>query len=136
MLLIFVSLWLGQGGLTLAESIENISNDDIRWEGTFVGLAPTVLNEKAKGLLETGEKGISALLKALSDPEKFIAAHVLLTQMTGVEYETTPTWNGLSVDMEADDSVNISSDQRFVLENRWRKWYQASPRPQQLPDAD
>lgn len=120
----------------MAELIQNISNDDIRWDANFAGLAPTVTGDAATHLPEIGENAVAELLIALSDPEKFVSAHVLLTQMTGMEHEVFPTWNGLTVDIQADGTVDIPSGQRSVLANRWRKWHQISPRPRKLPEAD
>ena len=111
------------------------NNNSVRWDGTRFGILP-ILSDDAEKIMNTGKAAVPALLHALDNPHLFVTAHVLLTKISALQYETFPSWNGLSVDIEADGSVNIPSDQRFVLESRWRKWYQASPRPQKLPDAD
>jgi hypothetical protein len=120
----------------LSELIEGISNADIIWEFNFAGLAPTFTGGAGNRLMKKVESPIPDLLAALSDPDKFVVAHVLLTQLTGIEYETFPTWNGLTVDIAAAGTVTIPSDQCYSLARRWQRWYQATPRPKKLPSDD
>jgi len=113
--------------------IDNLSNTDIRWDGTFVGLAPTVVSDSARQLLSSGAVVIPHLVKALEDDTKFVAAHVLLTLVAGVEHPTVP-WNGLEVDLLPDGQVKVDAAQRFELARRWQKWQQSTPHPRALPE--
>lgn len=113
--------------------IDNLSNTDIHWDGTLVGLTPTVVSESARQLLAWGEVAIPHLINALADDSKFVAAHVVLTLVSGVEYHTIP-WNGLKVDLLPDGQVKIDAAQRFDLARRWQKWQQAAPHPRSLPE--
>lgn len=113
--------------------IVNLSNTDIRWDGTFVGLAPTVVSDSARQLLASGEVIIPYLVKALEDDSKFVVAHVVLTLVSGVEYHTMP-WNGLKVDLLPDGQVKVDAAQRFELVRRWQKWQQSAPHPRSLPE--
>jgi len=117
----------------LARDIARITNDDIHWEGTMIGLAPTVTGEAAHRVLQAGEDAIPGLLRALRNEHQFVAAHVLLTFISGVEYGTDP-WNGLEVEISADGTVSIDPGQRVDLSDRWQRWASASPRPETLPD--
>lgn len=107
-------------------------NSAIRWDATRFGLLP-LLSENVEALEREGEVFIPALLDALLDPQRFVVAHVLLTRMTGVHYETFPTWNGLHVELRADGEVVIDPDQRRRLHQRWRKYFHTEPRPDMLP---
>jgi hypothetical protein len=120
----------------MQQYIEELSNADVEWEADFVGRAPTLTGEAARRLAELGEQAIPELLRALSDPGRFAAAHVLLTRLSGVEYQAYPEWNGLKVDIAADGTVTIDPDQRLDLAKRWEHWYNTEPRPETLPPSE
>ena len=120
------------GSANIARMIDHLNNADIRWDGTLVGLAPTIVRDSARQLLISGDVVIPKLVSALEDESKFVAAHVLLTLLSAVEYHTTP-WNGLPVDLSPDGQVRFDVGQRFELVRRWRAWQQATPRPRWLP---
>jgi hypothetical protein len=111
--------------------IERLSNDDVQWSGTGIGLVPT-LSDPAVRILDQGEAAIPGLLDALGDDARFALAHVLLTNLSGMPYETVP-WNGLEVDIEPDGTVRVDPAQRPALERRWRRWTESRPRPRELP---
>jgi hypothetical protein len=113
--------------------VDDLSNADVRWDGTLVGFAPTVVGESARRLLSSGEGAIPALVGALDDELKFVVAHVLLTHLSGVEYHTTP-WNGLEIDLSPDNEAQFDVGQRFELGRRWRAWQQATQRGRSLPE--
>src|SRR4051794_22310271 len=77
-------------GSAVARLIEHLSNADIRWDGTFVGLVPSIVSDSARQLFDIGDDAIPQLINALEDESKFVAAHVLLTLLSGVEYNTSP----------------------------------------------
>lgn len=113
-----------------------LSNADVRWDGTLSGLTPTLTGEAATQLLQLGDQAVPELLEALSDPDKFVAAHVILTRLSGVQYQAFPAWNGLEVVLAADGTVSIDPAQQPVLIERWQRWYQTRPHPTALPLAD
>jgi hypothetical protein len=98
-----------------------------------VGLVPTIVSDSARELLDSGDAAVPPLVGALEDPARFVAAHVLLTVLSGVEHGTTP-WNGLHVDLAADGRAEVDESQRGELARRWRAWQQAVPRPRTLPE--
>lgn len=117
-----------------ARLIDRLDNGDIHWNGTFYGLVPTIVGDAARRLLASGTAAIPLLVGALEDESRFVAAHVLLTMLSGIEYRSAP-WNGLEVDVSAHDEVRIDPRQRFELARRWRAWQSATPRPRSLtPD--
>ena len=98
------------------------------------GLNAALATARAKRLAKAdAEAVITELITALSDVNRFVAAHVLLTSLSHVEYSAFPSWNGLQVDIQADGNAIIDSEQRHELARRWRRWYQTTPRPSTLP---
>jgi hypothetical protein len=116
----------------IARTIDQLDNSDIRWDGTLVGLVPTIVNDSVHQLLSSGDAPLSQLISALEDESKFVAAHVVLTLLSGVEHPTTP-WNGLDVSLSPDGQARFDARQRIDLARRWRAWAQATPRPPSLP---
>jgi NADPH-dependent ferric siderophore reductase len=121
-------------GEAIGRLIDRLDNADIRWEGSYAGLLPTVEGAAARQLLAAGETAMPDLIAALDDESRFVVAHVLLTMLSGVEHDMLP-WNGLVVELAADGAVRIDAGQRFVLARRWRDWARSVPRPRSLPPA-
>lgn len=117
-----------------SELLAALRNEDVRWNGNYFGLLPKLAGSAAELASRPEKEIIPALIDALSDPEMFVAAHVLLTFLSGVEHSTNP-WNGLEVDLRPDGAVHIDPEQRRQIQTRWRRWYEASPRPRELPPA-
>jgi hypothetical protein len=114
--------------------IGNLSNSDVEWHGTAEGFHAALATERAKRLAKADAEAIvPELINALFDANKFVAAHVLLTSLSSVEYSAFPSWNGLQVDIQADGHTIIDSEQRHELARRWQRWYQTNPRPSTLP---
>lgn len=111
----------------IARLVDQLSNADIRWDGTIVGLMPTIISDSARQLLAIGNDAIPRLVSTLEDESKFVAAHVLLTFLSGVEYQTVP-WNGLAIELSPNDDPKIDENQRFELARRWRDWQDTMPR--------
>jgi hypothetical protein len=119
---------------TMDPDIRALSNSDIEWHGTAQGFYASLRTERAKRLAGADAKAmIGRLLPALSEADKFAAAHVLLTSLSHVEYSSFPNWNGLRVDIRQDGAVVIDEEQRHELARRWQRWYQMNPRPPTLP---
>lgn len=112
-----------------------LSNADVTWAATYDGFVPH-LSERATTAFRRDEETISTLLGLLTDPDKFVVAHVGLTQIAGLEYSTFPTWNGLSIHLEPNGHATINPEQRHELSRRWQSWYASSPRPRVLPGKE
>lgn len=104
------------------------------WEGTESGLQPvlTAAGEQAARRMDVEDAPV--LLDALEDVSRFVAAHIALTRLTGVRYETCPSWNGLAVKIDVAGTATVDPGQRFALARRWRQWDASDPLPQRLPD--
>jgi hypothetical protein len=115
----------------VARLVERLGNGDINWDGTLDGYIPRIVGDAAQQLLATGVHAIPQLVGALDDEHKFIAAHVLLTMLSGVEYVAAP-WNGLKIELSADNKARIDPNQRFELARHWRTWQNVTPSPRTL----
>jgi len=115
----------------ISRVIRDLKNSDVKWDGTLLGLTPTIVSAPARQLLDSGDAAVPELIHALEDESRFAIAHVLLTFLTHVQYRTTP-WNGLRVELSPDNQAHIDAGQRFELARRWRAWQQADPHPQSL----
>ena len=99
-----------------------LDNADVDWDGTYSGLMPRVRGEAAERLIEFGPAADSALVRALGDPHRFAAAHVVLTTIHVTELELSASeWNGLRVDLPADGRTRLFPEQRAELQRRWRE---------------
>jgi hypothetical protein len=121
-----------------ARQVGGIRNGDIVWEGNFIGIMPREIGGVSKEVLGGKEIDLDGLVKALEDKDRFVAAHVLLTERTGHSIgkrrgrvdPITGKWigpydldfNGLRVDIYADGRVVIPEGQRKELVLKWREW--------------
>ncbi|HEU4776394.1 MAG TPA: hypothetical protein VFS95_06175 [Telluria sp.] len=105
----------------------------ITWTGSLLGLVPMLSSRRndVPGALDAS--AIPELMQALGDEKHFVTAHVLLTQLASLRFESTPTWNGLAVAIGEDGRATIDPAQRAALKQRWQRWFIASPRPSLLP---
>ncbi len=112
----------------IEKAIACISNDDIDWTngGPFTGVYPSP-SRNVQIVLEMGEPTKSALLQALKDPKKFIAAHFLLVFI--FHNENSPhvdSWNGLRVLFSWDGSsekVVVDPKQVIEINEKWREFF-------------
>jgi hypothetical protein len=114
--------------------VDAIRNSDIRWSGTLVGLYPFIEGQAsqavlATGVLATGRSTISELVAALDDPDRWIAAHALLTQVAPklggappIKGDASERWWGLKVNLLADGRVEFDPADRPVLKKYWQEW--------------
>jgi len=100
--------------------ISQLANSDIIWEGTTFGLYPAIMDKAAQNILKQGERAAPGLREALSDTNKFAAAHVLLTIIGKKEFPASAEhWNGLRVDLEADGTVKLHPEQMDEIKKMW-----------------
>ena len=107
--------------IPISDLIGAIDNHDVRWDGALVGLLPE-LNRRRSGLVEKHyARDVSGqLLKALDDPERFVAAHVLLGRLNRTKVRTSGAeYDGLRVVLYFDGKTVIDAEQRTGLKKRW-----------------
>jgi len=99
---------------------KRIQNSDIQWDGDYWGLKPSVKGPAKELLARRSEKRIPALIDALKNPKRFVAADVVLTEISGIKKQTTAiSWNGLHVELLADGRVLIPEEQQPALIQQW-----------------
>jgi hypothetical protein len=100
-------------------------NADITWDGTPFGLMATVDGAASKELLALGAGARPALILALDDPERYAAAHVLLTHLEMYEGKSIDNsaaeWNHLRVNLLANGTIQLYPEQRAELKAFWLK---------------
>jgi len=115
----------------------NLSKQEVTWEGIYIGLTPRLDRETVERLSENVASAVPELIARLSNEGTFVAAHELLTQLSGIEYEAFPTWKccqGSRFEQTATCEPDLV--QRFELARRWKRWARTDPRPSVLPAAD
>jgi hypothetical protein len=106
-------------------SAESISNGDIQWTYTLIGLQPAVKGKTREVLdhMRKTKADMQVLVEQLDDPTRFQAAHVLLTYLQasfhkgGIPTGTGP-WNGMTVTFDG-KVAKCSPDQRSQLKKDW-----------------
>ncbi len=104
----------------LADHVAALRNDDISWDGTWIGLWPR-LSDRAARIEAFGDAAIPLLKSALENEDQYVAAHVLLTCLTGEPFcPSGGKYNGLAVALYADGRTVIH-DQRASIRQRWNQ---------------
>ena len=125
------------GSRPLPPDFAALKNSDLFWDGDIVGWYPTMhenLERSSRRVLAAGSRSIPELKHLLADPERYIVAHVLLTQLAGNPFSSFPTYNHLPL-------VPLSggrwSDERAVVCKFWEAdcGDLSSPEADNRPDA-
>lgn len=118
--------WLDRSQLTRPTEAEvlvsRLTNADIIWDGSYVGLTARSEKESTRKLIALGGQGQSYLVQALDDPNKFVTAHFILTNIYRYELPVSASnWNGLRIELWGDGKTEIDPQQRLELKRYWRK---------------
>jgi hypothetical protein len=110
---------------TVKTLIRDLGNRDIEWDGDFVGLSPRVKGRPSLELANRDdERTVQDLILSLKKRERFVAAHVLLTQITGIDYQRDESmWNGLHVDLRPSGEALYVVEDMDYLYQCWEKWF-------------
>lgn len=102
------------------ELVAKINNDNIRWEGNYIGLEVVGVGEAERRVLQAGSACRPSLIAALQDDTRFVAAHVLLTKMRGGPFPISGAeWNHLKVILRHDGTVEIPPGQKAPILRLW-----------------
>jgi hypothetical protein len=108
--------------MTTPTPIEQLSNDDLRWDGTALGLQPRIGNPRTAQLVNNPAVPDSALRLLLRDPQRFAIAHVLLTMRSGkLGSFDANQWNGLRVTLDASGAARYDAADMTPLAERWHQ---------------
>src|SRR5688572_14685234 len=99
-------------------------------DGNIAGLWPTITGPSKTFLTNSDPSIVPALIESLTDQHRYIAAHVLLTLRSHEQFELTAShWNGLRIELLADNSILIPTGQQPRLIKKWTQWHAANPKP-------
>ena len=106
----------------LSNSISDLDNGDVTWDGTYIGLFPH-LSERAQPFSKVGgEPEQAALLAGLADSSKFAICHVLLSFRSKAPFSSgAEQWNGLTVALYCDGSVAYDYSQMEDIAAMWKE---------------
>src|SRR5258707_166408 len=80
-----------------------ISNSDVAWDGSNLGIIAQIPKSAVLDLLDAPDCSAPTLVAALLDPDRYVVAHVLLTNLLGEPWHGDGgSWNGLKVQLYAD----------------------------------
>ena len=91
-------------------NVRSLSNSDVKVDGSYIGLMVSLDTSAANALRKQGRSANPLLLAALREPDKFAAAHVLLTNINAGRSPRTISagdWNGMRVTLFADGRVSF-----------------------------
>ena len=107
-----------------------LSNRDVEVDGTYIGLMVDNKSPSAEKLKLLGTQANRALERALADPERFAAAHILLTEINQRRYSISAShWNDMEITLYADGRVDFHAEQIPKLQEFWRKRLGKNPPP-------
>lgn len=100
-----------------------LDNAQVEWDGTFVGLTPRLTEDTGKVATVATKADIHLLIAALHDKQRYVAAHVLLVKLTGIEgVQNGHSWYGLEVQLQGNGNVRYDKDAQAKLVASWGKW--------------
>jgi hypothetical protein len=100
--------------------LDQISNNDLRWDGTALGLQPRIESSAAIRLVSDRSIADDELKRVLRDPQRFAIAHVVLTMRSGkVASFDANQWNGLRVRLEASGMASYQAADMETLAQAW-----------------
>jgi hypothetical protein len=124
--------------------VQKIRNSDVRWSGDATGLCPK-FSGASKRVLTGQSVDFNGLVGALADERRYIAAHAVLSTLTGYVIEpqlggidpltgkalpgteeALGKFNGLRVDLRADGTVAIPENQRANIARKWKEWLKST----------
>lgn len=102
-------------------AMRGLSNEDVNVDGNYFGLQVDIESPTAEKLKRLGPQANGALERALADPKKFAAAHVLLTEINELQFRFSAShWNRMEIDLYADGRVDFHAEQIPKLQALWR----------------
>jgi hypothetical protein len=100
--------------------VYTLANNQVNVDGSYVGLIVRLDNANADQLRQMGPRATPYLLAALSDGNRFAAAHVLLTDINCREYSfSAEHWNQMRVSLYADGRIDFHPEQIPQLRQYW-----------------
>lgn len=102
-------------------AVRGLSNADVHVNGSPFGLFVELESESADTLRKLGTKSNRSLLASLEDPDKFAAAHKLLTEINREKFQAASPYWGSDMDPFAMASNDFDESLIPVLRDFWSK---------------
>src|SRR5437879_3837575 len=97
-----------------------ISNSDVAWDGSDLGIIAQIPKSAVLNLLDAPDCSAPALVAALLDPDRYVVAHVLLTDLLNEPWRGDGgAWNGLRVQLYADGKTGFERNDLQKLHEIW-----------------
>ena len=110
----------------VVQLVSLIKNSDVRWDGDYLGLKPSLVGHSTKLLQICPKQATPALLEALKDSQRFIVAHVLLAEINNIQIERdAESWNGLHIILLSSGQSVITENQQAAVVQKWTKWHRS-----------
>jgi hypothetical protein len=104
--------------------INGIKNSDVIWNGTTFGWMPSTIGVTDQAARDFKAEYVPLLIDALKDPDRFVAAHIILTSRAVAGYEGGDYCiNGLAVNSGADGLPIFLPEQGIALHRKWSEWW-------------
>jgi hypothetical protein len=114
--------------IPVKELIEAIRNHDVTWDGTPGGLVVHWGGATFLVAKYCGPDSSDQLVSALGDPDRFVAAHVLLAgRLLRKISHNAGSYDHLDVVLRADGSTSIDAAQRSRLTKMWTERLRRRP---------
>ena len=108
--------------LWVRPDVSKICNDDVSWDGNVLGLTYELKGDTAKTSRNKEELDPKQLLPLLSDPKRFVAAHILLCEKLSRSGETSSkSYSGLRVKLLEGGKVEYDDNDRLRLLKYWKQ---------------
>ena len=133
-LAVIVSSMLGCSALPhrseSAVQVGRISNAEVTWDFVHhIGWMPGLKGTSHHMARNFRAEFIPYLIEALKDPDRFIAAHTILTGTAISSYQLGDhEFNGLAVEGEPGETALVRPEQRFALYRKWSDWHSSESR--------
>ena len=110
-----------QTSSAILQLCNNMSNSDVIWSRDYSGVNPIKFTGATLLLKDVQEDIAPLLIDALTNEDKFVAAHVLLTFREGilVPYKAN-NWYGLEFQYGV-SGITFHGNDLLVLQNHWRE---------------
>lgn len=101
------------------EAVARIKNSDVDFQGEYPGIM-TYVSGASKEINKIGVEAVPFLYEALKDPNRYVAAHVLLTNIVLKKFVlSSKHWNHLVIDDFGPASNRTVKDQRVAIDKFW-----------------
>lgn len=103
-----------------ANDVPDVRNTDLHWDGTALGLQPRIVKPETLQRVGDRTKTDDQLVELLLDPDRFAAAHVVLTmRRNALTSFDASQWNGLRVVLGPAGTARYERDDMATLHERW-----------------